>query len=218
MQRVNFKMVKDGNRTVIQIIGPSPQSDELALRILKAYCGYEDSDAANRESLSEDVVEHTCHLEAPAFEQDETLDEETIDALPDYQEIANETSNRISSGAYIGMTATEALQRDKGKALGALFVYAKNIPDSFEKQDIIKSCRYFMSCLPMTREEYPTRDDKVDFIQDVAKMMQIAPFINGYTDLTSFCNYASDAEVEATFIAVTQTLQDRSLKSKPSVV
>lgn len=203
MNRIDFKMVKDGNRTVIVIDGATAERDATALQLLQLYAGLESAEQS-------DAIAQVEHLE-PVPQQNDIPDEKTVEALPSFADIAKR-GKCISSGTYKNMTAAQALKLDKSKALAALFLYAREIPQSAEKDDIVASCKQWMYDLPAMRSEYSDRKSRVEFLVNIAPMMAVNAFCTayGYPDFKSFCDYATDLEVNNVFINVTNTLQQRS--------
>lgn len=207
MERVSFKMVKDGNRTVIVIEGAAAERDAAVFQILQAYCGFATPDPSP-------II--------PVVEQLEPVVPAQADDIPSDKEIGKMTSyadiyargNTITGGAYKGKTAAQALASDKSKALAALFIYARELVPSKEKEDIVRSCKQFMHDLPMTVNQYPKREDKVEFLQNVSSLMHISTFVNGYQDFGSFCKFATDEEINACFLQAIKTLQDRAIKNR----
>lgn len=203
MNRIDFKMVKDGNRTVIVIDGATAERDAAALQLLQLYAGLEPAEQS-------DTIAQVEHLE-PVPRQDDIPDEKTVATLPSFADIAK-CGKLISNGTYKDMTAAQALNVDKSKALAELFAYARGIPQSAEKDDIVASCKQWMYDLPAMRSEYPNRKSRVEFLVNIAPMMAVGAFCTayGYPDFKSFCDYATDLEVNNVFINVTNALQQRS--------
>lgn len=207
MERISFKMVKDGNRTVVVIEGAAAERDAATFQILQAYCGLETPNPSPA---------------IPVVEQLEPVEPVQAEEIPADDEIGKMTpfadiyarGNTITNGPYQGKTAAQALASDKSKALAALFVYVRKLAPSEEREDIIRSCKQFMHDLPMTINQYPNREDKVDFLQNVSSLMHISTFVNGYQDFGSFCQFATDAEIEACFLQTVKTLQDRAVKNR----
>jgi len=206
MERVSFKMVKDGNRTVIVIEGAAAERDAAAFQVLQSYCGL------GTPSPSPTI---------PVVEQLEPVAPTPTDTIPSNEEIEKMTQyadiyardNTITGGPYQGKTARQALASDKSKALAVLYTYVRKLAPSKEREDIIRSCKQFMRDLPMTISQYPKRENKVEFLQNVSTLMHISTFVNGYQDFGSFCQFATDEEIETCFLQTIKTLQDRADKN-----
>lgn len=211
MKKIKFSMLKDGDRTVITLSGDEGK-DEIIWKILSSYCEL-DSPMPEENTSGALQFPRVTDLEPLPNEEEAVA---PVEKLPTYQEV-RETNPVISSGEYKGMTATAALHRDKAHALGQLFGYAAALQPGREREDIVVACKRFMNRLPEMTDIYNTRDSIIGFVKDVSKMMHITPFLAGYRDISSFAEYASDAEVTAIFAAIAKTLQDRSRQTKPGV-
>ena len=209
MKKINFSMLKDGERTVITLSGDEGK-DEIIWKILSSYC---ELDSPKETALGGATIPCVTDLEPLPNDEPAVVPAEN---LPTYQE-AKKAAGTISSGEYKGMTATAALHQDKSRALGQLFGYAAALQPGKEREDIVAACKRFMNHLPEMTDIYNTRDSIIGFVKDVSKMMHITPFLAGYRDISSFAEYASDNEVKAIFAAIAKTLQDRSRQTKPGV-
>lgn len=209
-ERLNIKMVKDNNRTVIVVDGPTIERDQAVFQILSTYYGLTPQPAAE-DKESSDVIPAVKGLSDISEPESTIPNDEEISKMTSYEKLYR-AGELISGGQYHGLTAMQALERDKEVALVTLFSYAKSLPDSAEKKEIVKCCRQFMYDLPAIRNTYSSRDHKLSFLSNIAKMTPITTFINGYQDFPDFKQYAQDSEVETVFVAVTKALQDRSLR------
>lgn len=234
MKRLNFKMVKDGTRTIIVLDGTDSDTDRALFRLLSQVCGLAPETSGNAETNSpaaessspsdtgdgEDMPDYLKDPETGSVQglgevptsKDDIPSAEELSKMDSYDEIMKR-GKTISGGPYKGMTATQVLERDRDAGLAALFIYARALPACEEREDISRQCRQFMFDLPNTRHLYPTRDDKVSFLTNASKLMQVETFINGYEDFRTFCDYASDDEVENVFVIATKALQERSTQN-----
>lgn len=228
--RLNCKMVKDNQRTIIVIEGSTAERDKLVSDILSVY--YNDnlpsmpSPTAPSCSLSETQDNTSCmnpnHLRIPVVEDLEEVQSDDNTSIPTMEEISHmedfTTSYSkgviICNGKYKGMTAAQALSQDKEIALTELFDYAKRLPNgTHEKEEIVKHCKQYMFNLPNMKYYYTTRKAKLDFLFVISKIVTLQPFIMGYRSLADFSNVAQDMEIERVFDAVTQSLQDRATQN-----
>lgn len=232
MKRLDFKMVKDGMRTIIVLDGADSDTDRALFRLLSQLCGLEpgtpgetrtDGEAPQTAAAENGSDDAPDYLKEPEIDSVQGLGQvstpkgnipsaEEISKMDSYEEIIKR-GKTISGGSYKGMTAAQVLERDRDAGLATLFIYARSLPACEERDDISKQCRQFMFDLPNMRHLYPTRDDKVSFLTNVAKLMKVEALINGYEDFRTFCDYASDDEVENVFIVATKALQERSTQN-----
>ncbi len=213
MKRMDFKMVKDGSRTIIVLDGADSETDAALYRILCAACGIEAPIGAAEQAVTAESLP-TTRVEglSPAPEADKIPSADAINQMDSYADILRRGTT-ISSGAYKGMTAQQVLNKDKEAGMATLFTYARQLPSGAERDAISKACKQFMFDLPNMRHLYPTRDDKLSFLTHVSKMMNIDALVNGYKDLRDFESYASDDEVNNVFVIATKALQERSTQN-----
>ena len=126
MKRMDFKMVKDGSRTIIVLDGADSETDAALYRILCAACGIEApigaaEQAATAESLPTTRVEGL----SPAPEADKIPSADAINQMDSYADILRRGTT-ISSGAYKGMTAQQVLNKDKEAGMATLSSHIKH--------------------------------------------------------------------------------------------
>ena len=146
---------------------------------------------------------------APAPKQ-EMPTEDAIGRMEDYALARQRGTDIISRGTYAGMTPISALTQYNDFALAELFSIASTMSACDEKAEIIRACKQHMASLPETGNNlYTTRDEKIQFIKNMANMTPIETFINGYVGLNEFCLAANDAEINNAFSGIIWSLADR---------
>lgn len=219
--KLQVQMLKDGKRTVIVISGAEPEQDELAYQLITTYfssaltCA-SCSPAPVQPVPAQQLSEVAATPEVMVVEDLEAVEdsisipsEEAFSMMEDYSIARSRNKYVISAGEYCGITALDALHRDQEVALARLHKYATGMKDSAERDEIIVTCKQYMRDLPMTTKEYLTRERKCEFIRNIASMTTVVPFINGYVDVRSFIDTASDAEVSAAIEALAYALGKR---------
>lgn len=214
-ERITTKMVKDGDRTVIVVEGAEAERDKAVFRILSTYYGLEN--AMPQEDSEPQEIPTVKGVEAPPKLDVELPSDTDFAKMTNYTPELFNRGGVISDGKYKGKTVTAVLERDKEIALAELFSYARELPKCDEKNEIVKQCKQFMYNLPNLRSLYPNRADKAAFLATVSKIMTLAPFVTGYADLTNFCDFAQDDEIERVFDTVLKALQDRALRNNTVV-
>lgn len=215
---VEAKMLKDGNRTIIIIEGSDEERDDLAWKILRTYFGFLD-EPIDDASMS-DSAETSEPQPIPGLLEVQGLEpvQETPLKVPTDEELNNMEDYRLSRqrnhhlvpfGPYKGQTPIEALHKDREAALVAFFNMAAQMQDCPEKEEIIRSCKQFMSTMASLIPDYPDRESKVKCLSMLSKMGGLGQIINGYQSIADFCNYASDSEVETAFIQTMYSFQER---------
>lgn len=221
--RLNCKMVKDDQRTIIVIEGATSERDKLVADILNIYCGDPQlpQDSADTSTNNGDLHSNP-ELTIQNVEGLEPIPEVEDTSIPSMEEISQmEDFSKnfargiaICGGKYKGMTTPQALNRDREVALVELFEYAKTLPNgTHEKEEIVKHCKQYMYELPNSQYLYQTKDDKLNFLATISKMADLQSFIMGYRHLNDFIESAQDAEIDRVFESVTQFLQDRATQT-----
>lgn len=230
MEAITIKMLKDKGRTVLIINGADRERDEAAFRIVSAYmsspsAAIQEADvpvmqeptpqSAQSPSEFKPVVSAEAPIEVKGLEpvgmpEEQMPDDEAISHMEDYADYRRRGTHCISSGTYTGLTPYEALQRDNEIALVGLFSLCGSMDPCEERTEIIGACKQYMVGLPGLADElYPYREDRIRFIKNTSEMAPISQFINGYTDVYSFCTGATDAEINNVFNNLVWHFADR---------
>ena len=219
---VDAKMLKDGKRTVIIIEGADETRDELAWQILSTYFGFTDyipdQEAASQDSEGDTEVSSNQAL--PGMLEIKGLEpvKETSFAAPtsddlkqmeDYRLSRQRNHHVVPEGPYKGMTPIEALHKDNEVALVSFFNLVMQMRDCAEREEIIRSCKQYMSTMARRIDYYPDRESKVNCLCILSKMGGLDQIINGYQSLPDFCNYASDSEIDTAFVQTMFSFQER---------
>lgn len=222
MPNIDIKMLKDGKRTVIIVTGADEERDEAVWRLLKIYYGFDDGpapDEIQETKTSHDIPENTgpihglMEVKGLTPVPDENIELPDTNKMESYSNYRQRNRHVIPNGPFAGMTPLEALQRHQEEALVSLFFLAKQLPDSPERDEIIWSCRQYMSSMALKMDDYPDRESKIKCLLNLAKMGGIDAIINGYQSISDFCSNASDDEVKIAFERTMYSFVERGHKN-----
>lgn len=233
--KLQIRMLKDGNRTVIVVDGPTKEMDEAAFTLIQQYYAaalqieLDSISATPPEPVSpledvpetpeastpvvlhqqEAVIETVKNISAPS----ETIVTPTISKNAIDYSVARKRNNEvISDGKYKGMTTIEALQKYEERAFIDLIGYYKVAENEAEKEEIKKTLRQFMTELPNITEQFLTRERRESFLKTVSEEYNPVGFINGYPNMKSFITNASDEEINTATQSFAQALCARAYK------
>ena len=185
-----IRLYKAGKRTIIEIDGADECFEGIVLKFLS-----------------------TC-LEKPV--RAECLDVELagpLDRCRNRKEYQKEIV--LTDGAYKGVSATEALQKDGEIALVTLYEYARVIRDGAEKEDVCEACKHYMATvLKEKKASIKAASDMETFIRTVAPLIDSQKLLRMFTygELDDFIAFASYDEKRLAFEAVINSLIRRGMQ------
>ena len=214
----NTQILKDGERTVIIIEGASKEQDEIAFKIISAYNALalgitcDDVTPTQNPTETKNEIVKVEGLEPLPETRTTSPSIGEIDKMEPYADIRARDNFLIPDGDYKGKTATEALQRDGELALVRLCEYIKRHKGSSECGEVIAICKQYMISLPYEVQKFTTRERKCNFLNTISHIAPISVIINGYANLKSFCEVASDEEIDIAVYNLAAALSERGYR------
>lgn len=216
------KILRDNDRIAIIIEGAEDERIEGMYRVLDAFYHFDPAPATPVEDGTSKQptqaraplagMAQVKGLQSAPSDAEPMPTQEQLDKMPLYTGIGQYPHPKLSAGPYQGMTATDALNKDRERALFTLFCYVRRIRQMTpERADIIQSCRSFMYDLPNLASLYDTREKQIDCLTTLSKMGGIDSHINGWPSFTVFAQSASDDEVNIVFDQVMYSFRARAL-------
>jgi len=163
----------------------------------------------------QDGIQEVEGLAPASSVKEEMPSAENLLKMEDYVIARRHGAKEVSTGKYAGKTPEDALKEDNELALVELFAVAQNMKSRNEEfHSIVNACKQYMAILPYESEKlYPTPERKIAFIKNISSIVPIKTFINGYADLDTFCTAAGYEEINAAFINIVSSLEQRGTQS-----
>lgn len=183
-----IRFFKAGQRIIIEIDGAEDHFDQAALNFISAFLG---------KPLSENKLDVQPIIQGqPAPTPRDAYFEDMI----------------LTGGTYKGISANQALQKHREKALVELYHYAKTLQDPDEKEAVCVACKKYMSTSLKERKELMSNEEDMDeFIRTVTPIVDMRKMLQMFTyqNLDDFLAAADLDEKRLAFESIVESLIQR---------